>query len=174
MDRCPGALRKLHGRPAASIRQEVRRLRDAGFTLIEMLVVVAILALLLALGVAQLTRSRIVTNEHLALNSLRTLAKACQLYSLVNRDYPADLKALGLPEANPPYLQPDLIGDGARVVKQGYVFEYGQTSSGAGFALSAEPKTPKVTGTRYFYTDQHLRIHVDQDGPAGDNDPTIP
>ena len=55
-----------------------------GFTLIEILVAVAILAMLASVAVTQLLRARIVTYEQLALTSLRFIAKSCQFYYLTN------------------------------------------------------------------------------------------
>src|SRR3989338_3464638 len=92
-----------------------------GFTLIEVLVVVTIIALLAAVGVHQLTRARIVTNEQLALNSLRLIAKSAQFFSLAQQAYPAALTDLGSPTSTPPYIQAGALLTG---LKQGYRFVY--------------------------------------------------
>lgn len=147
--------------------------RGAGFTLIEILVVVAILAMLAGVAVLQLLRARIVTHEQLALNSLRLVAKSCQFFFLANARYPDTLNDLGSPTSDPPYLTSDLIGNGTTANKQGYTFTY-TPGGGTAFTLLADPQTPGVTGTRHFYVDQGMVIHVDESGPADAGDPVLP
>ena len=151
-----------------------RRLPHRGFTIIEILVVVAILAMLASVAVIQLLRARITTNEQLGLNSMRAVMKASQFYFIIQQRYPPDLTALGLPASNPPYIQPDLIGNGSTVAKQGYVFTYTQVGGGSGFTLLADPQTAGTTGTRHFYVDQGGVIHQDPSGPADPTDPSVP
>ena len=152
-----------------------RRIRiGAGFTLIEILVGVSILVLLAAVGVQQLLRARVTADQQLALTSLRHVAKSCQFFFLVNQRFPTDLNDLGTQTSNPPYLTPDLIGDGTSVTKQGYLFTYTAGGGGTSFTLLTDPQTPGVTGERHFYIDQNMIIHVNQTGPAGPTDPVIP
>jgi prepilin-type N-terminal cleavage/methylation domain-containing protein len=141
------------------------------FTLIEVLVVVSILAMLAAAGMLQLTRARIITHEELALVSMRQISRACHFFFLANQRFPTSLTELST--AAPPYIPVELAGDGFTVDQRGYRFTYANPSS-ASFSLNADPITAGVTGSRYFYVDQALVIHVDQTGPADANDPVIP
>ncbi len=143
----------------------------AGDTLIELLIVIAILAMLAAVGVVQVLRARVTADEQLTLTSLRHIAKSCAFFFLTNLRYPADLTELGTPTSTPPYLNPDLIGDGFSVTKQGYIFTYTSVDGGASFTLLADPQTQGVTGERHFYIDQSMVIHVNQTGPASSVDP---
>lgn len=134
-----------------------------------MLVVVAILALLATVGVLQLTRARIITHEELALISMRQVARACHFFNLANQRFPTSLTELST--ANPQYIPTEWSG--LTVEKQGYRFTYANPSP-TSFSLNADPITVGVTGSRYFYMDQGLVMHVDQSGPADASDPVIP
>lgn len=133
--------------------------------------VVSILALLASVGVLQLARARIITHEELALISMRQISRACHFFNLANQQFPDSLTDLAT--ASPPYIPLDLAGDGSTVDKRGYHFTYVKLSS-TSFSLNADPITSGVTGSRYFYVDQNLVMHVDQSGPADANDPVIP
>jgi prepilin-type N-terminal cleavage/methylation domain-containing protein len=145
-----------------------------GFSLIELLAAVAILAMLAAVAMVQVSRARITANEQLALTSLRTIARACHFYFLTRQQFPGDLTLLGPPTSDPAYLRSDLIGDGLTARKQGYVFTYAPTAGNVGFEVHANPQDPGVSGTRYFYVAEDLAVHVDPGGPADGGDPVIP
>ncbi|MBI4004226.1 MAG: hypothetical protein HY353_04310 [Candidatus Omnitrophica bacterium] len=133
--------------------------------------VVSILALLATVGVLQLARARIITHEELTLVSMRQISRACHFFYLANLRFPASLTELAT--ASPPYIPLDLAGDGFTVEKRGYRFTYANPSSNS-FSLNADPITSGVTGSRYFYVDQGLVMHVDQSASADANDPVIP
>ena len=156
----------------ASIIRSPRVAARRGFTLTELLVVISILAMLAAVGILQLTRARIIAYEELALVSIRQIARACQFFNLANLRFPTSLTELST--ANPQYLPADLTGDGVTVDTRGYRFTYANDPPSNSFSLNAGPITPGVTGTRYFYVDQTLVMHVDQSGAADANDPVIP
>jgi prepilin-type N-terminal cleavage/methylation domain-containing protein len=140
------------------------------FTLVEILVVVAIIGTLAVLGFQQVLRARITTYEQLALSSLRLIARSCHFFFLVYQRYPAHLNELG--NAEPPYITPDLMAAaGTPATKQGYEFRY--VEAGADFTVNADPQTPGTTGVRRFYTDQNLTIHVNYTGPASSSDPVL-
>ena len=132
--------------------------------------VVAILTLLAGVGIVQLLRARITTNEQLALNSLRLLAKSCQFYFLSNQQYPPALTDLGPAVSNPAYVNDTGLLSGA---KQGYQFSY--TPAQTTFTLLANPQTHGSTGVRHFFTDQTLTIHAtEQNRNATAADPVLP
>ena len=121
-------------------------------------------------GTLQVLRARIVAYEQFAITTTRHLAKTCHFFHLANLRYPATLTELGT--STPPYIPPDLMGNGTTVDKQGYRFTY--ALAGNGFTLNADPQTPGVTGVRHFYVDEQVAIHADEAGPADANDPIIP
>ena len=150
----------------------MRRLRS-GFTLVELLVAVAILAMLLAVAIHQLARARVTTNEQLALNSVRVISKAGHAYFIVNGKYPPTLVTLGPTVSIPSYLDATLAKDPA--TKQGYIFTFTVGGGGASFRLLADPVTYEATGTRHFYVDQGFVIHATlQDKNATSSDPSVP
>ena len=150
------------------------RRRGRGFTLTELLVVVAILAMLATVGVIQLLRARIVTDEQLALSSLRLVAKSAQFFFLVQQVYPTTLADLGPPTSDPPYIDESLRTGSPFPVKQGYAFVY-NCPNPLSFTLNVNPQQHGVTGVRHFYVDQTFVIHATEaNQDAGTSDPVIP
>ena len=148
--------------------------RRRAFTIIEILVVVAILSLLASVGIQQLLRARITTNEQLAINSVRLLVKSCQFYFLATQRYPTTLTNLGPGSSNPPYLDDTGLLAGA---KQGYQFSYapGPGPSPITFTLLANPQGQGSTGVRHFFADQTQTIHAtSQNRDATAADPLVP
>lgn len=117
----------------------------------------------------QLARARIIAHEEMALVSMRQIARACHFFSLANQRFPTSLTELST--ASPEYIPSDW--NGFTIDKRGYRFTYANPSSNS-FLLNADPITAGVTGSRYFYVDQDLVMHVDQSGSADANDPVIP
>src|SRR5208282_3552726 len=74
-----------------------------GFSLIELLIVVAIILIIAAIAIPNLLRSRIAANQASAVGSLRTLNTAEVTYSTTyNTGYSATLGDLGPPAASSP------------------------------------------------------------------------
>jgi prepilin-type N-terminal cleavage/methylation domain-containing protein len=142
-----------------------------GFTLVEIMVVVSILALLAAISIPMMLRNQINANETVAISSCRTIVSACQgfyAYSMP-RAYPADLSVLGTAtEAGPAFID-SALASGA---KSGYDFIYSRTSDFT-FTLNADPQSPGRTGNRYFYSDETGIITAREGGQAGPGDPII-
>lgn len=144
--------------------------RRTGFTLIELLIVVVLFVLLATIALVQLSRARLVTQEQIALSSLRLVARSCQFYYLVNGRYPNALSTLGPGVSNPPYLDATLAQDPA--TKQGYQFTYSQITD-VSFDLNADP-VPGSIGGRHFFIDHSHTVHVNPDAPATASDPVLP
>ena len=141
------------------------------FTLIEIMVVVAIVSLLAALSISMMLRNRITTNETVAITSCKTIVSVCQSYFSSNspHSYPPDLTTLGVTgPLGPSYIDTSL----ASGVKAGYVYIYVLTGP-VSFTLNADPQFPGRTGVRYFYTDETGRTTATTGGSAGPNDSSV-
>jgi len=141
------------------------------FTLIEIMVVVAIVAMLAALSISMMLRNRVTTNEIVAITSCKTIVSACQSYfaSTIPHSYPPTLATLGVAgPSGPSYIDTSL----AFGVKAGYTYTYSPISP-VSFTLNADPQFPGRTGVRYFYTDETGRITAREGGAAGPGDASV-
>ena len=125
-------------------------MRKRGFTLVEIMIVVAIIALLAAIAIPNLLRARVNANEAAGVSALKTIATAAISYRSVNTAYPADLNALG--SATPAYVDSVLGCASQPCGKQGYSFALtGATNT---FTATAVPQAFATTGNRSFYVDE--------------------
>ncbi len=153
------------------------RKTQKGFSLIELLIVVAIILIIAAIAIPNLLRSRMAANEASAVGSLRTINTSCVAYSTTyGVGFPALLSNLGSPgggtaSSTAADLIDAVLASGA---KSGYTFTY--TAGNAAnnviptYSLNASPITPGQTGTRYFYTDESgvIRYNLSQIASASD------
>lgn len=136
-----------------------------GFTLVEIMIVVAIIVLLAAVSIPGLLRARLNANEAAAIASLKTISWAAQTYRISNSGYPGNLSELST--SAPQYVDA-VLGSG---VKQGYNFTLiGEVDS---FNATAEPVTPNGTGVRSFFVDTSGVIRSSSNGTADDTSPAI-
>jgi type IV pilus assembly protein PilA len=129
-----------------------------GFSLIELLIVVAIILIIITIALPKLSRARMYSQETAAIAAIRTLHTAqVQFYSQYGR-YAASLTELGPPPsgaANPSAA--DLIGnDLSGGEKSGYKFTL--TATPEGYAINANPVAFNSSGSRTFFSDQTLVI----------------
>ena len=147
------------------------RNRKKGFSLIELLVVVAIIMVIVAIAIPNLLRTRMTANETSAVGSLSALNTACITYLTIYGGYPASLATLG-PGTPASSTTSDLIDSLlASGAKSGYNFTYSagpRDSAGRVnvYSILAEPSSPGSTGQRTFYTDQSAVIRANTGGPA--------
>jgi prepilin-type N-terminal cleavage/methylation domain-containing protein len=153
-----------------------------GFSLIELLIVVAIILIIAAIAIPNLIRSRMAANEASAVGSLRTLNTAMIQYATTyGVGFPdTDLSQLG-PSAAPDSDGADLVDSllgAAAPVKSGYSFTYAPgAADSAGninsYTIEAEPVAPGTSGQRYFFTDQSGVIRADPSAAADANSTPI-
>jgi len=146
------------------------------FTLVEVMIVVAIIGLLVALGVPSLLRARLSANEAMAQGSIRTIITALENYRADQNppSYPTELDALK--EGDPAYLDP--FPAGGR--KHGYQFYYypsdPYTYAVAGiektiypsYSISSVPLSPGFTGNARLFTNATGVIYADETAPYTD------
>ena len=140
------------------------RKSQKGFSLIELLIVVAIILIIAAIAIPNLLRSRIAANEASAVSSLRTLNTACITFNSTYGQYPNAMSDLKAPSSgNPTSTAADLVDQVlANGQKSGYNFTFTPGGSNASYSISAMPITVNQTGLRGFFTDQSgvIRFNV--------------
>jgi prepilin-type N-terminal cleavage/methylation domain-containing protein len=152
-----------------------------GFSLIELLIVVAIILIIAAIAIPNLLRSRIAANQASAVGSLRTLNTAEVTYSSTfNVGFSADMPSLASPAAggNPTSTAAGLIDSVlAAGAKSGYSFVYSPGPSDSTgrintYSFTGVPITSS-TGTNFYYTDQSGVIRQNSTTTAASTDSPI-
>jgi len=135
-----------------------RKTRRRGFSLIELLIVIAIILVIVTIAVPQYNKQMMSAHETAAIQAIQTIhAVETQYYSQFGR-YAVSLAELGPPAsgaAGP--AAADLISkDLTEGKKSGYIFTVSATPTG--YAVSAVPESFNSSGRRTFYSDQTLVV----------------
>jgi len=153
---------------------------EKGFTLIELMIVVAVIAIIAAIAIPNLLRSRMSANEAAAIGALRTISNAeVQFQSAGILDADADnvgdfallgpataVGTLANPVAGAEPFVDNVLGSGT---KSGYLFVIAPGNAGVGdeiYTATADPVTPGRTGVRRFFMDNSAVIRFTADGTA--------
>jgi type IV pilus assembly protein PilA len=158
-----------------------RQPRERGFSLIELLIVVAIILIIAAIAIPNFLQAKISANQASAVSTVRTLNTAAAAYSSTwNNGFPPTMAALGTVGATPTCNGAMLIDQSLATApsqKSGYIFAYTPQgpailnpppACGAGYSsylVTAMPSNGN-TGTQSFCTDEAMVVHYSSAGVA--------
>src|SRR5580704_2263558 len=139
-----------------SVMEQLRKRRAAGFSLIELLIVIAIILIILAIAVPKLGSARMNASEMAVFKELQTINTMQTQYMSQFGRFATTLAELGPPTSGGPGptaadLIPASLASGE---KDGYIFTL--TATPTGYTINANPKIYNTSGRRTFYTDQNM------------------
>jgi prepilin-type N-terminal cleavage/methylation domain-containing protein len=146
--------------------------KQKGFSLIELLIVVAIILIIAAIAIPNLIKSKMAANESSAVGSLRTITTANIAYSTAcpSIGFAATLAELQV-GATCPAAANEIDNTLSTGKKSGYSFlNYTVTGTPATqFSVNADPQTTS-SGTRHFFVDESGVIRANSTAPAANTD----
>lgn len=146
--------------------------RVRGFSLIELLIVVAVILIIAAIAIPNLLQAKMSANESAAAANIHAINTANIAYATSNPliGFAATLSDLGPPPGGG-YID-GLLASGT---KSGYVYTYVPDSNvpSTSYTLNVDPLNRGITGRRSFFTTEMNVTHYNGTAPANANDNII-
>lgn len=167
---------------AANQRRDPRTSSNSGFSLIELLIVIAIILIIASIAIPNLLRAKLATNQAAAVQNVRTINTAAAAYSSTwNLGYPPTFAAMGGAPGAPTTCNGaqllDEVLSTAPHWKSGYIFDYqpkgvpetvsppaGCVDGYYNYLITAVPMVIGRTGNNSYCADQPGVIHFDSTG----------
>ena len=154
--------------------------KQKGFSLTELLIVVAIILIIAAIAIPNLLKARIAANQASAVGSLRTMVTSEVSYQSSYGTYSKDLPSLGGPlpctsAAATACLIDDTLANATAVAKakSGYYFTFAAGAGNQSFTINADPATVGQTGDMRYFTDNSGVIRFNAAASATNKDPAL-
>jgi prepilin-type N-terminal cleavage/methylation domain-containing protein len=138
--------------------------KERGFSIIELLIVVAIITLIAAIAIPNLRTARQAANAASAVQSMRTITTAQQLYRNKTQQYGT------LAQLAPEGTLDNSLGSGN---KSNYLFSISVSTDFDHFTCNATPQEDPFNLVHYF-VDETTVIRFEQGTPASASSPPIP
>lgn len=137
------------------------RKSENGFSLIELLIVIAIILIIITVALPQMSKMRMNANEMRAIAEVQTLQKAETQYNSQFGKTATSIAELGPPATAGAAEGPNNAGLIPANLASGSdsAYNFNLVESPTGYAITAVPKTFNSTGRRTFYSDQTMAIH---------------
>ena len=150
-----------------------------GFTLVEIMIVVAIIALLAAIAIPNVLRGRTTANESASIGNLRALLSSLEMYRSVYQAYPSPDGAAfktGMyganctgaspePDYGPPSFCKTLDGSVGNALVQGYQYTYAGVG-GTTYTLQGAPQSGSTGSRSFTVTEAGLIYHCSGTTPV--------
>ena len=160
--------------------------KQKGFSLIELLIVVAIILIIAAIAIPNLMRSKMAANEASAVSSMRSINTAQVAYNATFPEvgYATTLTVLGPPSGSPSCVSTsDSTSTTACLLdsvlslgtKAGYSFNVtaGSATPNPNYQSLGDPIAPGTSGQRHFFSDATGVIRQNQSATASSADAAI-
>jgi prepilin-type N-terminal cleavage/methylation domain-containing protein len=135
-----------------------------GFSLIELMIVIAIMLIIATIALPRLHQAKMYSQEVAAIKAIETIHSVQILYQSHFGRFAASLAELGPPESGQPGPHAAALIDRRLASGESNGYKFAVAGGDAGYTISAVPVAYNSTGTRTFYADQTMEIH-ENNGP---------